>query len=179
MGWPKDPERLALAKARQSASQAISVEQRLWAGTVKTEDCWLWQGARSKRGYGCMTDKPRNKIWRVHRLSWELANGPIPEDICVLHRCDVPNCVRPEHLFLGTQLENIKDRDKKGRQAKGERCSLSRPEIHYDGTGIPRSEETKRKIRVARARQIILPFSKEHKDKIKAALLKHWEVRRT
>lgn len=56
---------------------------------------------------------------RAHRFSWELHNGKIPPDICVLHKCDTPACVRPDHLFLGTQLDNVKDMLAKKRNVKG------------------------------------------------------------
>lgn len=66
-----------------------------------------------KYGY-TRTDKGRTV--RAHRVSWEFVNGPIPKDMCILHKCDNPPCVNPSHLWLGTQLENIKDRQLKGRQ---------------------------------------------------------------
>jgi hypothetical protein len=53
----------------------------------------------------------------AHRLAWELTNGPIPDDACVCHHCDNPRCVRPDHLFLGTQRENLRDMRNKGRGA--------------------------------------------------------------
>lgn len=82
-------------------------------------DCWVWTGANDGGlGYG--------KIYRqgtqlkAHRVAWELYNGPIPGDLMVLHRCDNPPCVRRDHLFLGTLLENIQDRHRKGRSSRGE-----------------------------------------------------------
>ncbi len=75
--------------------------------------CFLWLGTRTWNGYGHfkLDGKPR----RAHRLAWELTNGAIPGDLQVLHRCDVRECVNPDHLFLGTQADNIVDRDAKGR----------------------------------------------------------------
>jgi hypothetical protein len=55
----------------------------------------------------------------AHRVAWELVNGPIPDGLCVLHKCDTPLCVNVEHLFLGTNAENSADMEDKGRQAKG------------------------------------------------------------
>lgn len=72
--------------------------------------CWLWLGAKNKNGYGVFSSK------LAHRLSWSFFNGTIPTNLCVLHKCDVRNCVNPDHLFLGTQQENISDMISKGRQ---------------------------------------------------------------
>lgn len=75
--------------------------------------CWLWPGPLS-HGYGALHGK------RAHRVVYEAAYGPVPPGLHVLHRCDTPACVRPSHLFLGTQADNIADKVAKGRQAKGE-----------------------------------------------------------
>ncbi len=79
-----------------------------------TGDCWLWIGGDTGNGYGRIRRKGGKKIL-AHRLSWELHNGPIPDGLCVLHKCDTPPCVNPDHLFLGTQKDNIQDAFKKGR----------------------------------------------------------------
>jgi hypothetical protein len=63
---------------------------------------------------------------RAHRVSWELAHGAIPDELHVLHRCDVRACVRPDHLYLGTHTDNVADRDNKGRQPRGERNGLAK-----------------------------------------------------
>ena len=103
---------------------------RFWAKVDKTtspDGCWLWMGGKDKpwndkmtSGYGRFS--AHLKQVGAHRVSWELTNGPIPEGLEVLHHCDNPPCVRPAHLFLGTQSDNLFDAVKKGRacQAVGE-----------------------------------------------------------
>lgn len=79
-----------------------------------TDKCWLWIGPLYRHGYGQVNTKEHGHGY-AHRISWELNRGKIPKRLNVLHKCDVKNCVRPSHLFLGTQLENIHDCMKKGR----------------------------------------------------------------
>lgn len=77
--------------------------------------CWLWIGSSNKAGYGQMSFK--GKLVGAHRVSWELRRGPIPERLCVCHKCDTPACVNPAHLFLGTRQDNTDDRSIKGRKS--------------------------------------------------------------
>jgi hypothetical protein len=86
--------------------------------------CWIWAGMQNVYGYGTMRIDGR-KVG-AHRIAWWLAHGePAPKCMCVCHRCDVPLCCNPAHLFLGTRGDNNRDRNTKGRQARGERSSLA------------------------------------------------------
>lgn len=84
-----------------------------WEKVSKTEGCWLWTGAKRWDGYGRFN--PCFKQMTAHRYSWELVNGPLPEGMHVLHRCDNPPCVNPAHLFIGTIKDNATDKAQKGR----------------------------------------------------------------
>jgi HNH endonuclease len=101
----------------------------------KRTGCWIWTGylsVGSKGGYGSFVFRPAlsrsKKTVSAHRMSWELRCGPIPPGMSVLHRCDVRRCVNPEHLFLGTQSDNMRDMASKGRTHKpqGERNGRSK-----------------------------------------------------
>ena len=80
---------------------------------VPESGCWLWTGAVDDCGYGRIAVNKINKT--AHRISWPLHKGDIPKNMCVCHVCDVPSCVNPNHLFLGTHASNMKDRDEKER----------------------------------------------------------------
>lgn len=84
------------------------IEKRFWLHVRKTRTCWLWTGEIGRHGYGRFYISPKSPRG-AHRISWEIANGPIVQKEHVLHRCDTPACVRPDHLFLGSNLDNVKD----------------------------------------------------------------------
>ena len=87
-----------------------------WARFERSEEgCLEWTGGHSNMGYGAVLWE--GKVWRVHRLAWTLAMGPIPDGMLVCHHCDNTNCSEPAHLFLGTQQDNVIDSFAKGRRS--------------------------------------------------------------
>jgi len=95
-------------------------EARFWAKVKKSEGCWEWTASKIN-GYGQFMVSPGER-WSAHRLSWVFHYGPIPQGTgyhgtCVLHRCDNPACVRPDHLFLGSNADNVRDMVSKGRNS--------------------------------------------------------------
>lgn len=79
--------------------------------------CWLWTGSSNPDGYGNLWSG--GKMINAHRVSWSLYRGAIPDGLHVLHKCDVPQCVNPDHLFLGSHADNMADRAAKGRNGCG------------------------------------------------------------
>jgi hypothetical protein len=95
------------------------------------DSCMEWPRSRTRQGYGKVYANGKHR--RVHCVAYELVKGPIPEGIDVCHTCDNPPCFRPSHLFLGTDVENAADRDRKGR------------------TNSPRGEARKKKLKMIRS----------------------------
>lgn len=102
------------------------------------DECWIWTSYKNKDGYGMTSFE--GKIHRlVHRIIFECYNGPIPDKMLVLHTCDNPPCCNPNHLFLGTVSDNVKDRVNKQRSASGERnnkATMTDQEIYQILTNI-------------------------------------------
>jgi hypothetical protein len=92
-------------------------ERLAMKSTIRANGCIEWTGSVDKDGYGRTAVKAR-KVY-VHRLAWELANGPIPDGLLVCHRCDNPTCINVAHLFLGTPRDNTRDAMQKGRFTPG------------------------------------------------------------
>lgn len=103
-----------------------SLQERFEAKIAKVPEagCWIWMGAVIRWGYGAIGSGRRGqKMLKAHRAAWEIYRGPIPSGMLVLHRCDVPQCVNPHHLFLGDALTNSRDMIRKGRSSRGEKHS--------------------------------------------------------
>ncbi len=96
-------------------------ENRFWAKVRKTDACWLWTRGRSSMGYGHL--RVNGKLMYAHRFSYELHYGAIPTGMFVCHHCDTPSCVRPDHLFVGTPADNMRDKTAKGRTPSGAQSS--------------------------------------------------------
>jgi hypothetical protein len=92
-------------------------EAKFWDRVVKSDGCWLWGGGRSENGYGAFYW--HGKQTGAHRVAYELVHGSIASDMLVLHKCDNPPCVNPDHLFLGTPQDNMTDKTIKGRIPRG------------------------------------------------------------
>ncbi len=90
-----------------------TLHRAFWEKVRKEDACWIWTGARTSQGYGNL--RRNGQSLGAHRLSWTLTVGPIPDGMSVLHHCDNPSCVNPNHLFIGTHLDNMRDAVSKGR----------------------------------------------------------------
>jgi hypothetical protein len=132
MQYQGDSDKLTVAQRCRLRKRGfdIPLRHRCWRSSVAerfeefyipepNSGCWLWTGWADKNGYGRLEFEGKRQ--RAHRIAWEIFKGPVPEGLYVLHRCDVPACVNPEHLFLGTNDDNTADMVEKERQARGER----------------------------------------------------------
>ena len=110
-----------------SRCEGERMKKRFFDKVVKAESgCWLWTGGNTGNGYGGF--HARGSTRRAHRISWELHRGPIPRGKQVLHTCDCRLCVNPAHLYIGTNLDNIRDKVERGRTTAGR--VMGRPRVY-------------------------------------------------
>ena len=101
------------------------IYKRFFSKVNKTQDCWEWQSTIKKDGYGSFHFNGRQE--QAHRVSYILNTGEIPEGMKILHKCDNRKCVNPDHLFIGTLVDNVKDMDSK--QRRGTRSKLTYDDV--------------------------------------------------
>ena len=95
------------------ASKAREISDLFWSKVDKQDECWIWIAAINMFGYGHFAIE--RKIYKAHRVAYMIKHGDIPDGMYILHSCDNPACVNPEHLRVGTQKDNIMDRTIRGR----------------------------------------------------------------
>ena len=110
-------------------------------------DCWIWNGAKDKHGYGRISTRRDESPAKAHRISYEMRYGPVPDGLFVCHRCDTPSCVNPEHLFAGTQKENMQDASKKNRFSEKSLLNLRPGAPGFHGAGPKSLGELKHGVR--------------------------------
>lgn len=118
----------------------VNLKTRFWPKVERgnPDECWEWTAAKHQFGYGMLG--VNSKVIYAHRFSWQIHFGDIPPGMEVCHSCDNPPCVNPNHLFLGTQTDNVYDMQRKGRHRGG-----SMP-----GESHPQSKLTKKQVRAIR-----------------------------
>lgn len=133
--WTGNPNHYcSMPCARKHQPRHRPLEERFWARVNKTDDCWEWTGP-TVTGYGVISVNKRS--YKAHRMSWMIHNGPIPDGLFICHHCDNRRCVRPDHLFIGTASDNMRDMTAKGRHPY--RYGDDHP-ARKDGTFLPRGE---------------------------------------
>jgi hypothetical protein len=111
--------RRAAAARWAKEGMRLPLEERFRQKVKRKSKCWIWTGAKDRHGYGMIRIAKPGRVVLAHRISYEIAYGPILPGFCVCHCCDNPACVRPDHLWLGSAYDNYQDAVDKGRIARG------------------------------------------------------------
>ena len=136
------------------ANKYAPLEERFWSRVEKTDGCWKWHGSKHK-GYGLISKN--GSLAKVHRVSYELHIGPIPEGMHVLHKCDNPECSNPDHLFLGNHADNMKDMFDKRRHP-----SFTKPENYAKGEKAPSAKLTAKDVLSIRRRYVFVSWAESN-----------------
>lgn len=125
-----------------SKERFTNIFERLEKKQIKGVGCWGWSGAVDGGGYGALSNRNGSKYSpeKAHRLSYEKYFGEIPKGLFVCHKCDNPICSNPEHLFLGTQKDNMVDCSNKGRLNEKSLLNLVPGKILHHGAGVPKNK---------------------------------------
>ncbi len=119
---------LIWAVENASKKRRETFEERFWAQKEIDEDgCWLWTGNTDRRGYGILSVPGKKYNQKAHRVAYELTHGDFQKDLLVCHECDKPGCINPKCLWLGTGMDNMVDRDRKGRHG---RAKITIKQVH-------------------------------------------------
>jgi hypothetical protein len=153
---------------RERFWQKVNKNGPLHPTDPKLGRCWIWIGARitdkkSKHPYGLIWNDAHTKRLRVHRVAWQLVKGPIPKGKSILHSCDNPPCLNPDHLRPGTQTENVQDTVSRGHSLIGERNPmrrLSEDQVKDIRAMYPPAKRTG--PRPPKEKEIILRLCKKH-----------------
>ena len=119
------------ARAKEAAMKhGLSTAERLewYSHPEPNSGCILWHGHYDWGGYARINlpVPGGNHVYKAHRVAWQVKNGPIPAGMHLCHKCDNRGCINPDHLFLGSNAENMADKVAKGRQARGEKMRVNK-----------------------------------------------------
>ena len=140
--------------------------KRFWDKVEKTRTCWIWKASLDGKGYGQFV-LGAGRIIRAHRYSMTLLHGEFPSTVFVLHKCDNKKCVRPSHLFLGTQLDNMRDMSKKGRWRNQSQYITHCPRGHEysrDNTGYNKTKTGRSRVCIRCRKQRWMNYYKTKKE---------------
>ena len=118
----------------------METSDRFWKRVDKHGDCWIWLGGKTQAGYGYFWHEGTAKC--THRFVWESLHGGIPEGKLIRHSCNTRSCVNPQHLFLGSQVDNMRDAARKGKVGK-----LTRADVRSIRRHLARGEPQERLAR--------------------------------
>ena len=127
MGWLKEQSVAYIRGHSGGRGYGKILDDKFWEKVDRSDGCWIWQGSLNNRGYGQINLDGKRQL--AHRVSWEMANGPIESGLNVLHHCDNPPCIRPDHLFLGTSQDNALDMVSKGRHKGNPNGKTPKPNL--------------------------------------------------
>lgn len=139
--------------------------ERFMEKVKKTKTCWLWTATKFTAGYGSFSYQ--SKKVAAHRFAYTVFVGEIPEGKFVLHHCDVPPCVNPDHLFLGTQTDNLQDMTEKGRRVNNNELKTHCIRGHeFSGYNLMKLKTGKRACRICHN-----AATQEYRERVKSLVI--------